>query len=171
MILGKGIAGVYGILTNVRVPEWAANLTVGEVVGWIVGVSAAIAAASPVVRGFFRAGRSIVRFLHDWNGTEDRLDRSGRIIEKGQPGIPALLEAVRSQVQNSHNTNLRDDMDGISKKLDEHIAISKHQDRLQNKTAEKLAAHLEQTDEWHEMLEDLHEKWSDRKTPPESGPK
>lgn len=170
MATGKGIAGVY-IFTNVSLPEWVSNLTVGETIGWVIGGAAVIAALAPVVRGVYRAGRAIVTFLHDWNGTEERRDRSGRIVEKGQPGIPALLETVRAQVQNSHNTNLRDDMDTISKKLDEHIAISKHHDRKQNETSRKLARHVEHTEQYNEMLEDLHTRWSDKETPPDPGPK
>lgn len=149
---------------NTRVPEWLNGITVGELIAWVIGAAAVIGALIPAVRAVTRATKAISTFLHDWNGTEDRLDRSGRLIEKGSPGIPALLETVRAQVQNSHNTNLRDDLDKISKKLDEHIVISKHHDRDQTRTARTLHSHLQETERWAEMLEDLHEQWSDRKS-------
>ncbi|WP_180967251.1 hypothetical protein [Zhihengliuella halotolerans] len=87
--------------------------------------------------------------------------------DKGQPGIAARmesqskalsemgekLEAVRAQVQNSHNTNMRDDIDGLTETVEElasavrqqqndfavHVAIAKDSDRRQAETAEKVS--------------------------------
>ena len=85
---------------------------------------------------------------------------------KGQPGIGARmvkqgekmseltdlvrgqgdeLEKVRAQVQNSHSTNLRDDVDRVkvavdkvAEKLDEHIDIAKKYDAAQDETAKQV---------------------------------
>lgn len=68
-------------------------------------------------------------------GIGDRMDtQSSALREMGDK-----LEAVRAQVQNSHQTNLRDDVDVIRSRLDEHIAIAKESDRRQDKTAEEVA--------------------------------
>lgn len=55
------------------------------------------------------------------------------------------LETVRAQVQNSHSTNLRDDVDdvkhAISKvagQLEEHIEIAKKYDAAQDETAKQV---------------------------------
>lgn len=75
-------------------------------------------------------------------GIGDRMEAQGKkLADMGE-----LLESVRAQVQNSHDTNLRDDVDDLQttvslvhKKLDEHIAIAKESDRRQDKTAEEVA--------------------------------
>lgn len=158
-------------------PEWLEALTVGEIVAWGAGITAVVVGAVPVVRTIVRAVREISTFLEDWNGAPERKDRAGRVIEAARPGVPALLETVRSQVQNSHSTNLRDDVDVVrqsvemvSAKLDEHVTISKHHDREQADVKARLDAHIESTDRWTAMLEDLHYEWSSRpkRRPPES---
>ncbi|MGO1320984.1 MAG: DUF2746 domain-containing protein [Galactobacter sp.] len=103
-------------------------------------------------RAVARAIKSLSQLMEDWHGTPDRVDRTGAVIEPGRPGVPALLETVRSQVQNSHETNFRDDLDQVKigidrltrdvqahkEKLDEHIVIAKTNDRLTADTAEKV---------------------------------
>lgn len=86
-------------------------------------------------------------------GIGDRMDaqatKLGELAEKlGEHS--ETLEKVRAQVQNSHDTNLRDDVDGVKEavedltgKLSEHITISKESDRSQAEMArqvESLAA-------------------------------
>ena len=104
------------------------------------------------VRALWKRGKVLAQFLEDWNGTPERRDRAGGIIEKARPGVPALLETVRSQVQNSHRTNFRDDLDAnteetrrigiqmsrLAEQLDEHIKIAIKSDAAQDQTAEKV---------------------------------
>lgn len=104
------------------------------------------------VRSGMKLLRSIFLFIEDWNGSPERRDHAGAIIEKGRPGVPALLETVRSQVQNSHRTNFRDDLDAnteatrkalgrideVATKLEEHIQIAIKSDAAQDRTAEKV---------------------------------
>lgn len=97
------------------------------------------------VRSGAKLLRSIFLFIEDWNGSPERRDHAGAIIEKGRPGVPALLETVRSQVQNSHSTNLRDDVDTVietvdtlSRRLEEHIQIAIKSDSAQDQTAEQV---------------------------------
>lgn len=97
------------------------------------------------VRSGMKLLRSVFLFIEDWNGSPERKDHSGMVVEPAKPGVPALLETVRSQVQNSHSTNLRDDVDGviaavgkISKKLEEHIEIAIKSDTAQDQTAEQV---------------------------------
>lgn len=63
------------------------------------------------------------------------------------------LETVRAQVQNSHGSNFRDDLDAntratkealrhieqVAEKLDQHIGISKAKDAEQEQTARKVS--------------------------------
>ena len=89
--------------------------------------------------------KSLMLFAEDWNGTPERKDHAGMVVEPAKPGVPALLETVRSQVQNSHSTNLRDDVDTVietvdtlSRRLKEHIQIAIKSDAAQDRTAEKV---------------------------------
>lgn len=104
------------------------------------------------VRAGMKLLKSIFLFIEDWNGSPERRDHAGAIIEKGRPGVPALLETVRSQVQNSHRTNFRDDLDTnteetrrigievrrLAEQLDEHIQIAIKSDVAQDQTAGKV---------------------------------
>lgn len=156
---------------------WLDTITLGEAIAWIGGGAAAIAAAVPTIRAIAGIVNGARQFLDDWNGVAERRDRSGKVIKPGRPGIPALLERVRKQVENNHDTNFREDLDrvneaisNVSKKLDEHIVISKHHDREQEKThraqiktQQALDQHIESTQQWTDMLEDLHHEWSQGK--------
>ena len=89
--------------------------------------------------------KSLMLFAEDWNGTPERRDHAGMVVEPAKPGVPALLETVRSQVQNSHRTNLRDDVDTVietvdtlSRRLEEHIQIAIKSDSAQDQTAEQV---------------------------------
>lgn len=128
--------------------EYFSQLTVGEVVGAL----AALLVALGVLRKVWQPVRAIGTFLADWNGAPERTDRAGNVIEEARPGVPALLETVRSQVQNSHRTNFRDDLDTntaatqkaaerieeVAKKLDTHIGIAKQYDAAQDETARQV---------------------------------
>lgn len=127
-----------------------------EYLGEIAAAATAILVLLGILKKLWKPVKGIGAFLADWNGKEAREDRAGNIIEPAKPGIPALLETVRSQVQNSHRTNFRDDLDAnteatraalerieeVAAKLDEHIIIAKASDKAQDETArqvEKLA--------------------------------
>lgn len=104
------------------------------------------------VRALLKLVKSLMLFAEDWNGTPERKDHAGMVIEPAKPGVPALLETVRAQVQNSHRTNFRDDLDTnteetrrigievrrLAKQLDEHIKIAIKSDAAQDQTAEKV---------------------------------
>jgi hypothetical protein len=85
--------------------------------------------------------------------------------EPARPGIPArpgVIEAlagmrtdvdqVKKQVQNSHKTNFRDDLDKKASGAD--LA----------RVEEKLTEHMRETAEWTPMLRDLHAQYSTRPT-------
>ncbi|MHC6176252.1 hypothetical protein [Glutamicibacter sp. X7] len=123
--------------------------------GWLFWVCALVLIGGLLwkpVKGFARIIKAVAKVAEDWNGTEDRVDKSGAVVEKGRPGVPALLETVRAQVQNSHSANLRDDVDKVidiseqnatairhlAAKLDQHIVIAKESDQRQDETAAKV---------------------------------
>lgn len=116
-----------------------------EYIGEIAAVAASLLVLLGIIKKLWRPVKSLGTFLDDWNGKEAREDRAGNIIEPAKPGIPSLLETVRSQVQNSHPTNLRDDVDDLTEligdviaKLDEHIVIAKESDKAQEETARQV---------------------------------
>lgn len=129
--------------------EYLEELTVAEVVAGLAGLLVALG----VVRKVWAPVRAVGAFLADWNGKEERSDRAGNVIEEAKPGIPALLETVRAQVENSHRTNFRDDLDRntaathealeqigkVTQKLDEHIVIAKESDDAADETARQVA--------------------------------
>ena len=90
-------------------------------------------------RALWKILQTLLAFSEDWNGTKDRLDKSGAVIEKGRPGVPALLETVRSQVQNSHTANLRDDLDKVIATSEQNVLAITHM-------AAKLSEHIESAD-------------------------
>lgn len=126
--------------------EWLTRLTVGE----IVTTLAAITAVGVVILKFSKPIRKMFKGLEtigsDWNGTPERRDASGELIEPARPGVMAQLETLRAQVQNSHDTNLRDDLDqalkgleDVTKSLAEHITIAKKSDKQQQELAANVA--------------------------------
>ena len=110
--------------------------------GWI-GITAVlillVAFFWKPTKALWKIVRTLLAFSEDWNGTEDRLDKSGAVIEKGRPGVPALLETVRSQVQNSHGTNMRDDLDKVIATTEQNVTAVTH-------LAAKLSEHIESAD-------------------------
>lgn len=157
-------------------PDALANVTIGQILAWVTGITV-IATLTYKIWGPIR---SLQTFLRDWSGKPERKDRAGRTIEEPEPGVLGRLDTMRGdmdrvlkQVENSHNTNFRDDLDAVnsnvsdlSKKLDEHIVISKHHDRKQEKTRRLLDTHIESTQTWTDMLGDLHNRWSDQQNKP-----
>ena len=122
---------------------------------WALGSAVLIAALWKPVRLLLRGAKALSEILDDWRGRPERRDDAGRLIEAAKPGVPALLETVRAQVQNDHTEiNLRDDLDRQTKRLDDlaealqgvredlriHVAIAKESERRQEDTAQKVAA-------------------------------
>ena len=138
---------------------WIAKLSVGEIILWVGGIVAfwsVVKKFGKPVKKFFDAFEALMR---DWHGVPERRDASGQLIEAGKPGLLAQVETLRSQVQNSHSTNLREDMDvirdsvlALSTQLTEHIEISKENDLASAKVAETLA-------EFTPMLKELHQQY------------
>lgn len=110
--------------------------------GWMFWTCALILLGGLIwkpAKGFLKITKTLLAFSEDWNGTEDRLDKSGAVIEKGRPGVPALLETVRSQVQNSHGTNMRDDLDRAIATGEQNVTALTH-------LAKTLSQHIEEAD-------------------------
>lgn len=122
-------------------PDWMADLTLSEIVGTVVGATVVIGVIWKVRKPIKKVADALTAFMATWNGTPEVRDESGAFVKAAVPGIPAQLETIRSQVQNSHTTNLRDDMDKLHKtvedlveKVNEHITIAKESDERQDKT-------------------------------------
>lgn len=114
-----------------ELPEWIARLTLGEIFVFLAGLAAAVAAVFKLLKPAHKALKNIGQIAQDWNGTPERVDGSGQVIEPARPGVMAQLETLRSQVQNSHKTNLREDLDeihqsviAVNTRLDEHITTT-----------------------------------------------
>lgn len=148
---------------------WIAKLTIGEIILWVGAVVAFTAllrkAGKPVKRLF----DNFEALMRDWHGVPERRDASGQLIEAGKPGLLAQVETLRSQVQNSHKTNLREDLDvirdtvqALGAQVAEHIAISKENDAAGAQVAETLA-------EFTPMLRALHEQYGATTTDPPTG--
>lgn len=132
--------------TSPKVPSsWLSSPLVTGTLG-LAALVTAVAILWKPVRGAVRLGRAVTQFVEDWTGREARTDPvTGAVIEPERRGVLAQLDAVhtqletvRHQVENSHKTNLRDDVDRVEDKLDEHIDIAKDSDRQQAETAAKV---------------------------------
>ena len=158
-------------------PQWIAELTLAQVVLFVAGIGAVGTALWKIGRPLLRAAKKLSQLADDWMGTPERLDSSGSPTSPARPGVAArltsleeattaqnrVLETVRSQVQNSHSTNLRDDLDslsdqvaGIVAKLDDHIHIAIESDRRQDATAEQVSQ--------------IAARWGDRASPQAGSP-
>lgn len=138
---------------------WIAKLSVGEIMLWAGAVVAMWAAVKKIGKPIKRIFDSLEALIRDWHGVPERRDAAGMLIEPGKPGLLAQVEVLRSQVQNSHSSNLREDLDGVRDlvksvvlKLDEHIQISKENDTASAQVAETLA-------EFTPMLRELHQQY------------
>ncbi len=107
-------------------------ILLASLAGWL------LAKAWPALRKF-------AWFVDDMDGRAGRPGwRPGRmsermaILEVGMSEMTKHMASVRHHVQNDHQTNLRDDVDGIRDQLDDHVA----------KSAPQL-----------EMLETLYKAW------------
>ena len=121
-----------------ELPEWITGLTLGEIFLFLAGLTAAAAAIVKLLKPAYKALKNIGQIAQDWNGTPERVDGSGQVIEPARPGVMAQLETLRAQVQNSHKTNLREDIDAVhdsvkevresvkdvNTRLDEHITTT-----------------------------------------------
>lgn len=140
----------------------------------IITWAAVITAIGIIVAAFWYPIKVVYNVTRLWRGEPEIVDAHNKVIRKHVPGLPRMVQQmsedlaeVRSQVKNSHSTNLRDDMDQLQtslthldRKMSEHITISKQKDSEQEDTARKLDQHIEQTDQLMPMLKDLHTKWS-----------
>lgn len=125
-------------------PDWITDLLgvqTAAIVMIVLGIGGAL---WKVIRWAKPYAKAAAAFLEDWNGEPERKDpNTGEVITPGKPSAPALLERMRHQVENSHKTALRDDLDvsirlgkeltvqvsELSAKLDQHIDIAKESDR------------------------------------------
>ncbi|NWN87323.1 MAG: DUF2746 domain-containing protein [Micrococcaceae bacterium] len=158
-------------------PDHLADLTIGEIIAWVAGIGA----LAGVLYKIWGPIKALQNFLRDWSGKPARKDRTGRTIEDAEAGVLGKLDTMRAdldrvlkQVENSHNTNFRDDLDvvrasveRVGERLDEHIVISKDHDRFQNQTRESLDQHIKSTQKWTYMLEDLSDLWGKKPEPPD----
>lgn len=130
-------------------PDWMADLTLAEIIGTIVGIAIVVGVYVKVSKPIKRVTGTVSAFMATWNGTPEVHDDSGAFVKAAVPGIPAQLETIRAQVQNSHQTNLRDDMDklhavvlDLAGKVEEHIAIAKESDDRQDETERIVTKYL-----------------------------
>jgi len=131
------------------------SVTLGSIAAILGGISAILIATRPLRK----LAKTFSHIAEDWNGEPERRDASGQLIAEGRPGVMARLETLRAQVQNSHSTNLRDDVDEAIKStrqvaaaLAEHIEIAKQSDAAQAELTRQVNKHLP-------MLEDLHRRY------------
>jgi len=131
---------------------WIARLTIGEIILWVGAIVAFVTLIRKIGKPIKRLVDGLESITRDWHGVPERRDAAGMLIEPGRPGIMAQVEVLRSQVQNSHSSNLREDLDIVrdlvkglaeqqvvlSEKLDEHIDIAKESDLNQVRLAEQL---------------------------------
>lgn len=126
-------------------PEWISAISIGSVIVTLTSLIAFWKLTEPL--------RTILGSLHqiieDWNGVPERRDASGQLIAHGRPGVMARLETLRAQVQNSHDSNLRDDLDKAIKGnaetkqiLTEHIVNAEKSDKAQEELAALVKEHL-----------------------------
>lgn len=129
-------------------PEYLANVTVEQILGFLAGLTIIILA----IRKVWKPIKSMGSFLDDWNGRAEEKDASGAVIKAKVPGVLAQIEVLRDQLQNSHQDaaipNLRDDLDTKASK-----------DDVEALTVE-LRAHMTETAGWSPMLRELHERWA-----------
>lgn len=130
-------------------PEWMADLTLGQIVATIAGLSLVAGMYWKVRKPIKKFTNSIAAFMATWNGVPEVRDESGAFVKAAVPGIPAQLETIRAQVQNSHKTNLRDDFDelktemtNLSKLVTDHIVIAKESDSRQDETERIVTKYL-----------------------------
>ncbi|MDN6300934.1 MAG: DUF2746 domain-containing protein [Micrococcaceae bacterium] len=105
---------------------------------WLIAAAAVVTAVTVLwkpARKLFGLGRQISLFIDDWRGVPEELDSTGRVIRPGRRGAASVIEEVRHQVQNSHRTNLRDDLDrlhadvtDLKRDLREHIDVAREQE-------------------------------------------
>src|SRR5699024_8679906 len=119
---------------------------------WLIaaaGVVTAIGILWKPVRKLAHLLRALSQFIEDWHGVPEEYDKTGRVIRPARRGAASIIEEVRSQVQNSHRTNLRDDLDRLhaevfdmKQDLREHIEIAKDQERRRDEIEEQLASDI-----------------------------
>lgn len=126
-----------------------ADITLGGAVAAIGGAALVLAAVLKVGKPIKKVFAAIEKFMAAWNGTPAVEDGAGVVIEPAKPGVIATLEILRAQVQNSHSTNLRDDVDRVQRtvtelvqKVDEHITIAKASDERQDRTGQIVDEYL-----------------------------
>lgn len=105
---------------------------------WLIAAAAIVTAFTVLwkpVRKLFSLGKHFSVFIDDWRGVPEELDSTGRVIRSARVGAASVIEEVRHQVQNSHRTNLRDDLDrlhadvtDLKQDLREHITAAKEQE-------------------------------------------
>lgn len=121
-------------------------------VEWLIaaaGIVTAIGVLWKPARRLAHLFRSLSLFIDDWRGVPEEYDETGRVIRPARRGAASIIEEVRSQVQNSHRTNLRDDLDrlhadvfDLKQDLREHIDIAKDNERRRDEVEEQLTSDI-----------------------------
>lgn len=122
-------------------PGWMGGITLEWIIATLAGAAVIWGTVRKVGKPIKRTLDTLTGFMATWNGTPEVRDESGAFVKAAVPGIPAQLETIRAQVQNSHSTNLRDDLDRLHAtvdelvaKVEEHITIAKESDGRQDET-------------------------------------
>ena len=85
-------------------------ISIGEVIGWLAGIGGTIVA----LRWLAPLARGMRNMVADWSGEEERPGVPARLGVMARLGVQdEVIEAIRHQVENSHGTNLRDDIDRL----------------------------------------------------------
>lgn len=124
---------------------WLDAVSVGEVIGWLAGIGGLIMA----LRWLRPLALGLQHMIADWAGEPARdgvPERPGVMARLGAQD--AAIEAIRHQVENSHATNLRDDIDRL------HAAV---------RASAADRARLHRSDETlREELDDIRQQLRDR---------
>lgn len=90
-------------------------------------------------------------------------------LSKDTKGQGVILERVRAQVENDHDTNFRDDQDKVMKTVEdlaeefkEHVAISKVKDNEAAETSYKVAVLAENLSKITPVVEHLGATWGNK---------
>lgn len=113
--------------------DWLTSLTVADTIAALIALGVIIGGLKwivPILRG-------LNELLEDWRGADSRPGVPRR------PGVMERLEehatditAIRKQVENSHSTNLRDDLDRL------HASVDNLGERLNESAADRKQLHL-----------------------------
>lgn len=111
-------------------PSWFTSLTVGQILGWALGVLVVVVLFTKIWRTIRPVWRGVREFLEDWQGEPERAGVPARpgvmerlhTIETDVTGLKTQVAAVDHELHPNSGKSLRDTVDSIQTELREHIA-------------------------------------------------